>query len=125
MSLLSSQYDPMGLASPFLAKFKIFLARLFKNPEYDWDVNLNDDNQKQAIAMVKQMIYASENSPTFKRSNKPEGYKIKKLIVFVDASTISLQVVVYGLYTSRNNEETVTSFIRDYCCIFQTVSQIN
>ena len=110
MSLLSSQYDPMGLASPFLAKFKIFLARLFKNPDYDWDVNLNDVNQKQAIDLVRQMIFASENSPKFKRSNKPEGFKLKKLIVFVDASTISLQVVVYGLYTSKR-DEIVTSLI--------------
>ena len=111
MSLLSSQYDPIGLASVFLAKYKIFQARLFKNPEYDWDVKLSDDDQKHAITLVKQIIYASENSPTFKRSNKPEGYKLSKLIVFVDASTVSLQVVVYGLYTSNKTQNTHTSLI--------------
>ena len=99
MSLLSSQYDPLGLASPFLAKYKIFLARLFKVPEYDWDVNLEGEHQLKANDLVKQMIYAAENSPIFERSNKPEGYKLQKLIIFVDGSTIALQVVVYGLYT--------------------------
>ena len=99
MSLLSSQYDPLGLASVFLAKYKIFLARLFKVPEYDWDVSLGTEDQVKAINLVKQMIHAAENSPTFERSNKPEGYKLEKLIIFVDGSTIALQVVIYGLYT--------------------------
>ena len=113
LSLMSSQYDPMGLASPFLAKIKQLYARLHKYPEYEkdnWDVKLNEELQKKAIALVKQMIFASENSPTFKRSFKPEGYKIKRLVVFVDASTISLQVVVYALYTS-SKKEAVTSLI--------------
>ena len=99
MSLLSSQYDPLGLTSVFLAKFKIFLAKLFKIPEYDWDVPLKDDHQKKSINLVKQMINAAENPPVFERSNKPEGFKLSKLVVFVDASTIALQAVVYGLYT--------------------------
>ena len=99
MSLISSQYDPLGLASVFLAKYKIFLARLFKVPEYDWDINLEDKHQQRAIELVKEMIHAAKNSPTFERSNKPEGYQLQKLINFVDGSTIALQVVVYGLYT--------------------------
>ena len=99
MSLLSSQYDPLGLASVFLAKYRIFLARLFKVPEYEWDVNLEEEHQNKAIDLVKQIIHAAENSPSFERSNKPEGYKLQKLIIFVDGSTMALQVVVYGLYT--------------------------
>ena len=106
MSLLSSQYDPLGLASPFLAKYKIFLARLFKIPEYDWDVNLEGEHQLKANDLVKQMIYAAENSPIFERSNKPEGYKLQRLIIFVDGSTIALQVVVYGLYTCDDKVHT-------------------
>ena len=111
MSLLASQYDPLGLASVFLAKYKIFLAKLFKNPEYEWDVKLISDHQRQAIDLVKQMIFASENSPTFKRACCPEGYKLNKLIVFVDASTISLQVLVYGLYISEKEKIQHTSLI--------------
>ena len=99
MSLLSSQYDPLGLASVFLAKFKIFLAKIFKIPEYDWDVPLKEEHQKRSINLVKQMITAAENPPVFERSNKPEGFKLSKLVVFVDASTIALQAVVYGVYT--------------------------
>ena len=99
MSLLSSQYDPLGLASVFLAKYKIFLARLFKVPEYDWDINLEVEHQQRAIELVKEIIHAAENSPSFERSNKPEGYKLQKLINFVDGSTMALQVVIYGLYT--------------------------
>ena len=106
MSLLSSQYDPLGLASPFLAKYKIFLAKLFKIPEYDWDVKLEGEHQPRAIELVKQIIYAAENSPTFERSNKPEGYKLQKLIIFVDGSTIALQVAVYGFYTCGDKVHT-------------------
>ena len=62
MSLLSSQYDPLGLASVFLAKYRIFLARLFKIPEYDWDVNLEEEHQLKAIDLVKQIIHAAENT---------------------------------------------------------------
>ena len=100
MSLLSSQYDPLGLASVFLAKYKIFLAKIFKVPEYDWDVNLQGEHDKKGLDLVKQMIHAAENPPVFNRSNKPEGYKLGKLIIFVDGSTLALQVVVYGLYTN-------------------------
>ena len=110
MSLLASQYDPLGLASVFLAKYKVFLAKLFKIPEYEWDVKLNYEHQKRSIDLVKQMIFASENSPTFKRACCPEGYKLRKLIVFVDASIISLQVIVYGLYASAK-EKILTSLI--------------
>ena len=106
MSLLSSQYDPLGLASVFLAKYKIFLARLFKIPEYDWDIILKDDHQKKALSLVKQMIVAAENNPSFERSNKGEGFKLSKLVAFVDASTIALQVVVYGIYTSGKKTQT-------------------
>ena len=99
MSLLSSQYDPLGLASVFLAKYKIFLAKMFQIPEYDWDIILKDEHQKKAKQLVEEMIYAAENSPWFERPTKPEGYRLQKLIIFVDASNIALQVVVYGLYT--------------------------
>merc|ERR1712218_29706 len=61
MSLLSSQYDPLGLASVFLAKYKIFLAKIFKVPEYDWDVNLQGEHDKKGLDLVKQIIHAGEN----------------------------------------------------------------
>ena len=111
MSLVSSQYDPLGLVSIFLAKYKIFLARLFKNASYDWDTNLCPDDNKVAINLVKEMINAAENSPTFERSTKPENYTMEKLIVFVDASTVALQVVVYGLYMSQDRSQVYTSLI--------------
>ena len=110
MSLVASQYDPLGLASIFLAKFKIYLAYLFKNYN-DWDTKLKKDDEKEAIGMVKEMINAAENSPTFERSTKPENYTMDKLIVFVDASTVALQVVVYGLYTSQDRSQIHTSLI--------------
>ena len=111
MSLVSSQYDPLGLVSIFLAKYKIFLARLFKSGKYDWDTNLCPDDNKVAINLVKEMINAAENSPTFERSTKPENYTMEKLIVFVDASTVALQVVVYGLYMSQDRSQVYTSLI--------------
>ena len=111
MSLLSSQYDPLGLASVFLAKFKIFLAKMFKIPEYDWDVPLKGEHHKRAIKLVDEMIQVAENPPVFPRSNKPEGYALTKLVVFVDASTIALQAAVYGVYTSACGNQVHTSLI--------------
>ena len=67
---------------------------------------LNDEQQKKALKLVKEMIMAADNPPVFPRSNKPEGFTISKLVVFVDASTIALQVVVYGLYTSEEKIHT-------------------
>ena len=105
MSLLASQYDPLGLASVYLSKYKIFLAKLFKNPKYDgWDTELEGEEHRQSIAMVKEIIHANENKIVFKRSTKPEGFKLVRLVVFTDASMNCLQVVLYGIFQNENGD---------------------
>ena len=105
MSLMASQYDPLGLGSIYLAKIKIFLSRIFKNQKYEnWDEPFEGDEQKSALSIVKECVYASENPLEFNRANKPEGYKLKKLIVFCDASINALQVVCYGYYENKDGQ---------------------
>ena len=103
MSLLNSQYDPMGLASPFLCKFKIQLSKLFKS-EYQWDDELSPSDTKMCLKMIKEIIFASEHKVKFRRANKPKGYTLKSLVCFTDASVDALCCVVYGLYKNTGSK---------------------
>ena len=103
MSLLASQYDPLGLTSCFLAKYKIFLAQLFKK-SYEWDTQLDQGDQAIALKLVVEMIHASNSNISFNRANRPKEYKISKLVCFVDASTVALQVSLYGIYVSKSGD---------------------
>ena len=105
LSLLASQYDPTGLASPFIAKYKIFMAKLFKNPNYTgWDTPVNDEDQKHGMKLVKEMIHASETGLRFDRCNKPEGFRLKRIVCFSDGSVVAFQTVLYGVYVGPNGE---------------------
>ena len=109
MSLLGSQYDPLGLASVFLSKYKIFLHQLHKK-EYEMDEPLNAEDTRVGMKLLKELITASETSLLFNRSNHPEGYKLEELVCFADASTQCLQVVLYGIYRN-DNKQTYSSLI--------------
>ena len=105
LSLLASQYDPTGIASPFIAKYKIFMAKLFKNPNYTgWDTPVNEEDRKYGLKLVKEMIYASEKGLRFDRCNKLEGFKLKKIVCFADGSVVAFQTVIYGVYVGPNGE---------------------
>ena len=103
LSLMASQFDPLGLVSCFLAKYKIFLAQIFKKG-YDWDSELDEEDQKKACRLVKEMIKGSESNLSFVRSNKPKSSFMERIICFVDASSVSLQVALYGVYTTEQGE---------------------
>ena len=110
MSLLGSQYDPLGLASVFLSKYKIFLHSLHKNGKYEMDDPINDEDQRAGIKLLKELISASESKLLFDRSNKPEGYKLEDIVCFADASTQCLQVVLYGVFRN-DKQETHTNLL--------------
>ena len=105
MSLLSSQYDPLGLASIFLAKFKIFLAKLFKIEGLTWDEPLSLEHQKIGLKLTKELIAASEDELIFKRANKFKGFNLSRLICFADGSTLAFQVVLYGVYVNSKGKK--------------------
>ena len=105
LSLLASQYDPTGLASPFIAKYKIFMAKLFKNPNYKgWDTPVNDEDKRYGMKLVREIIYASEKGLRFDRCNKPEGFKLKRIVCFSDGSIVAFQTVLYGVYVGPHGE---------------------
>merc|ERR1711915_876246 len=85
------------------AKYKIFLHHLHKQ-DYEMDTPLNQEDSAKGMKLLKELIIASESKLLFKRSNKPEGYKLKELVCFADASTQCLQVVLYGIYRNDNNQ---------------------
>ena len=105
LSLLASQYDPLGLASPFLVKLKIFQSKLFRNPNYtEWDTPVNEEDKKEGLKLIRELILASESSLKFPRSNKPQNFNLEKIVVFSDGSVSAFQTVLYGIFVGPNGE---------------------
>ena len=106
LSLLASQYDPLGLCSPFLAKYKIFQAKLHRKypSSHGWDDPVDKDDHAEGLKLVREMILASESTVNFQRSVKPEGFKLQKIICFSDGSIHAFQAVLYGVYVGPNGE---------------------
>ena len=98
--LLGSQYDPLGLATPWLAKYKLYLSHLHKT--YGWDEKLKYDDQLQGKELVRELIKASESQLSFPRCNKPKGSVLKKLVAFSDGSSVAFATVLYGIYEDKN-----------------------
>ena len=98
-SLLGSQYDPLGLATPFIAKFKLFQSYIFK--KYDWDTPLCPEDQVKARGLVRELLEASDMRLSFPRSTKPEGSHLHKLVAFSDGSSVAFATVLYGVYHDK------------------------
>ena len=106
-AVLGSQYDPMGLATPFLAKYKLFLSKLHK--EYGWDESLSVEDQLKAKHLVKELITASESELSFPRANKPKDFVLKKIVAFSDGSSKAFATVLYGIYQNPEDPTDLTS----------------
>ena len=105
LSLLASQYDPLGLASPFLAKYKIFQAYLHKKyVDKGWDDAVDSEDHAEGLKLVKEMIKASESSLIFPRCVKPQNFNLEKIVVFSDGSVSAFQTVLYGIFVGPNGE---------------------
>ena len=105
LSLLSSQFDPIGLVSCFLSKYKIFIAHLFRK-NYDWDTELDEVDQKQATYLTREILLAAEKGVKFNRSIKPPGFVLHSIICMVDASSVALQVVLFGCFSKGSEKHT-------------------
>ena len=101
-AMLGSQYDPLGLAMPFLAKYKLYLSRIHKT--YDWDSHFEPEDNQSGHRLLKELIEASQSKLSFPRANKPKGYKLKKLVAFSDGSSVAFCTVLYGIYEDDNGD---------------------
>ena len=96
-AVLGSQYDPLGLASPFLAKYKLYLSHIHKG--YDWDTPFGPEDQAEGIGLIRELIQASQSTLSFPRSNKScEDLKLKTIVAFSDGSSVAFTTVLYGVY---------------------------
>ena len=119
LGLQMSQYDPMGLLSPYLANIKILNSKICQaKSEEDkskskkwWGQPIDDVFQKKGRKLLKEILEAAKNPLKFPRMNCPVGYKLKQLLAFSDASDICLQVLLYGIYECPNGGPKHTSLL--------------
>jgi hypothetical protein len=110
LSLVSQQFDPLGLMSPVMSGMKIFLHQEIKNhPNMAWDQPVS--NQDRARELCARLITISEDTEiSFPRSlMQTQGAKLKRLAIFVDAATEAMQIVAYAMTQDDSQQLPVRS----------------
>ena len=110
LGLQMSQYDPLGLISPFMANVKILNSKICqvkseedqKRTKKWWGEPLDDLFQKKGRKLLKEILGAVSDPIKFPRMNCSEGYQLQQIMAFADASDICLQVILYGVYVNPN-----------------------
>ena len=94
LSMLNSFFDPTGMISAFLIKFKIMMREVSGNPDWDWDTELPRKFQEEWRVAVKEVVCAPEI--VFSRGIRPMGAKGRaELIGYWDGSNLAYAAVVY------------------------------
>ena len=96
-SLVASQYDPLGLASVYLQQGRILVSSVAKKG-YNWKDTLDEEDSKKVRKYAAGLLGLVKDPPVFPRAVCPEGFKLKKLVCFVDASSVSLHATLYGIF---------------------------
>ena len=92
-SISSYNFDPLGLISCFLVKFKIALREISQR-EHTWDSLLEDDLQKKWRDLLREMLSSGEL--LFPRSiDHPDTKGRPELIIYSDGSTLAFGSVAY------------------------------
>ncbi|KAK6764061.1 hypothetical protein RB195_024403 [Necator americanus] len=83
LSACSSTFDPLGLLTPFLVPFKVFIQDIWKK-EYQWDAPFDHEDHQRWDELVQQLKHPLPPIPRFIAStNRNTTYE---LAVFGDAS---------------------------------------
>ncbi|KAK6750874.1 hypothetical protein RB195_002690 [Necator americanus] len=83
LSACSSTFDPLGLLTPFLVPFKVFIQDIWKK-EYQWDTPFDQEDHQRWDELVQQLKHPLPPIPRFIASaNRNTTYE---LAVFGDAS---------------------------------------
>ena len=115
LTILASQYDPLGLASCFTSKGKQLLSRIAKKKTPDatkswWKEPLEAEDQEAGLKYVKDILSLVRDPVIFPRAACKEGYSLRKLYAFSDASSTCAHMVLYGLYEGPEGQK-VTSLL--------------
>ena len=93
VSVASYNFDPLGLISCFLVKFKINLKDIVAR-DHGWDTPLEDDLQKKWRELLREILLADELH--FPRSVRhPEAKGRPELVIYADGSTAAFGCVAY------------------------------
>ena len=121
-SIQMSQFDPLGLESPFLAKGKILFSRI-KKSGVQWKEKLSETHQQEVKQYAREILSLVRDPIQFPRSVTEEGFNLTKLFVFADASSCSLAVVLYGLFTNQEGEKKTALLNAKHAMVSRTIPQ--
>jgi hypothetical protein len=104
LSMIMSEYDPLGLISPALVGSKILLRGLYgKNKSLGWDSPLEPADTREWLDQILSLL--SEGSAVFPRSTRPQGVsKGPGMAGFADASRTAMCVAIYLVWEKDNGE---------------------
>ena len=105
LRIASSQYDPLGVASPLIIILKVKMRELY-SMGIDWDTPLHGDIRDSWIRMIKMLVTAE--GLEFRRSTRPEGSVGEcTLISYFDGSDSAFAVVIYARWEMVDGSVTV------------------
>ena len=94
LSLINGFFDPSGLISAYLIKFKIFMRTVTSYPDLDWDTPLPAQLQDIWRGLVREIVVAEQI--VFPRGTKPASAVGRpEIIGYWDGSDVAYTAVVY------------------------------
>ena len=93
LSLVASEFDPVGLFAPFTMRMRILLKAIWAKSGQQWDEKIIERNEDNFLDWVRELAEL-KNMP-LKRRYFDKNYKKMDLHIFSDASLESICIVAY------------------------------
>ena len=117
LSIVMSQYDPMGLMCPIIVILKIKLRELY-SPERDleWDMPIPRDLHAEWVELITMLLQAGEIEVN--RSVRPEMVEdVPELIGFADGSLLAYACCIYIRWRRiKTNQEDPDRYVVQLVC---------
>ena len=89
-----------------------------------WPLGAANTQEQQEVKQYAGEILSLVRDPIqFPRSVTEEGFNLTKLFVFADASSCSLAVVLYGLFTNQEGEKKTALLNAKHAMVSRTIPQ--